>query len=90
MSFYDNYEKCCREKGILPKSQYAADMLGCTKSSISAFAKSGKAPSGIIVANASKMLDVSSDYLLEIIDEPRPIVYKKMGLAFMQQKKFQI
>ncbi|MBR1618364.1 hypothetical protein IJ674_00550 [bacterium] len=73
MSFYERYEKCCQERGILPKSQYAADMLGCTKSSISAFAKSGKAPAGLIVANAAKMLNVTSDYLLEIIDNPRNI-----------------
>ena len=73
MSFYERYEKCCREKGILPKSQYAADMLGCTKASITAFSKSGKAPSGSIIANAAKMLDVTSDYLLDIIDTPRKI-----------------
>lgn len=71
MSFYERYEKCCKEKGISPKSQLAADKLGCTKASISAFAKTGKAPSGSIVANAAKMLDVTADYLLEIIDLPR-------------------
>ncbi len=70
MTFYERYEKCCKERGISPISQFAADKLGCTKSSISAFSKSGKAPQGSIVANAAKMLNVSSDYLLEIIDIP--------------------
>lgn len=73
MTFYERYEKCCKENGIAPMSQFAADKLGCTKSSISAFAKSGKAPQGSIVANASKMLNVSADYLLDIIDVPKPI-----------------
>ena len=73
MSFYERYEKCCQEKGILPKSQFAADKLGCTKASISAFSKTGKAPAGSIVANAAKMLNVTSDYLLEIIDSPKHI-----------------
>ncbi len=73
MTFYERYEQCCREKGISPKSQFAADKLGCTKSSISAFARSGKAPQGSIIANAAKMLDVSADYLLNIIDTPRKI-----------------
>ena len=73
MTFYERYEQCCLAKGILPKSQFAADKLGCTKSSISAFAKSGKSPQGSIVANAAKMLNVSADYLLNIIDTPRKI-----------------
>ena len=76
MSFYDRYEKCCRELKILPKSQFAADSLGCTKSYIIALSKSGNTPSGDIVSNASKMLNVSSDYLLEMINEARPIVSK--------------
>ena len=75
MSFYDRYEKCCRELKILPKSQFAADSLGCTKSYIIALSKSGNTPSGDIVSNASKMLNVSSDYLLEMINEARPIVF---------------
>lgn len=75
MSFYERYEKCCRELNILPKSQFAAESLGCTRSYIIALSKSGNTPSGDIVSNASKMLNVSCDYLLGMIDEPRPIVF---------------
>ena len=75
MSFYERYEKCCRKLNILPKSQFAAESLGCTRSYIIALSKSGNTPNGDIVSNASKMLNVSSDYLLELIDEPRPIVF---------------
>lgn len=75
MTFYERYEQCCKERGILPKSQFAADRLGCNKSSISAFAKSGKAPQGSIIANAAKMLDISSDYLLGIVDVPNPVKF---------------
>ena len=73
MSFYDRYAKCCREKGILPSSQAAAEKLGCSRSNISNFASSGITPRGDIVANAAKMLDVSADYLLGLVDNPRPI-----------------
>lgn len=72
MTFYKRYEKQCKIKGILPVSQFAADKLGCSRASISAFAKSGKAPQGSIVALAAKMLNVSSDYLLGITDSPLP------------------
>ena len=73
MSFYERYERCCKEKGILPASQAAAEALGCTRSNISAFAKGEYTPNGDIVANAAKMLDVSADYLLGLIDVAKPI-----------------
>ena len=73
MSFYDRYSECCREKGILPSSQATAEKLGCSRSNISNFASSGITPRGDIVANAAKMLDVSADYLLGLVDNPRPV-----------------
>ena len=76
MSFYERYEKCCKELKILPKSQFAAESLGCTRSYIIALSKSGNTPNGDIVSNAAKMLNVSSDYLLELINEPRPTVFE--------------
>jgi len=73
MNFYERYEKCCKEAGILPASQATADQLGCTRANISTFAKSGITPKGDIVAGAAKMLNISADYLLGIIEAPKPI-----------------
>ena len=73
MSFYERYAQLCQQKGIAPVSQYAADAIGCTKATISAFAKNETTPRGEIVANAARMLDVSADFLLGLIDEPHPI-----------------
>ena len=73
MTFYERYVSCCKEKGIQPSSQATADKIGCARSNISAFAKSGKTPKGDIVAGAAKMLDVSADYLLGLIKTPVPI-----------------
>ena len=73
MSFYDRYALCCQQKGISPVSQTAADAIGCTKATISAFAKNSNTPRGDIVAGAAKMLDVSADYLLGLTDDPHPI-----------------
>lgn len=75
MTFYERYEKCCNEAGIQPASRMAAEKLGCASSNITAFARSGKTPRGEIVAGAAKMLNVSADYLLGIIDTPKPIDY---------------
>ena len=63
MSFYERYALCCQNKGIAPVSQVAADAMGCTKATISAFAKNGTTPKGDTVARAAQMLDVSADYL---------------------------
>lgn len=73
MSFYDRYSECCALKGIAPVSQEAADKIGCTKATISAFAKNGTTPKGEFVAGAAQMLDVSADYLLGLINTKRPI-----------------
>ena len=74
MSFYERYALCCQNKGIAPVSQVAADAMGCTKATISAFAKNGTTPKGDTVARAAQMLDVSADYLLGLIDDPHPVV----------------
>jgi len=76
MSFYERYAQCCQQKGISPVSQFAADAIGCTKSTISTFAKTGATPRGEIVAGAAKMLDVSADYLLGLCEDPHPISLK--------------
>lgn len=74
MSFFERYALCCREKGIAPVGQAAADAIGCNKSTISAFAKNGNTPKGDIIAGAARMLDVTADYLLGLSDSPFPLV----------------
>lgn len=77
MSFYERYSLCCQNKGIAPVSQVAADAMGVTKATISAFAKNGTTPKGDTVARAAQMLDVSADYLLGLIDDPHAVVVNK-------------
>lgn len=77
MSFYKRYSLCCQNKGIAPVSQVAADAMGVTKATISAFAKNGTTPKGDTVARAAQMLDVSADYLLGLIDDPHAVVVNK-------------
>lgn len=73
MGFYERYAECCKERGIQPASQWAAEQIGCSRSNISSFAKKNTVPKGEIVARAAKMLDVSADYLLGLIDVPRKL-----------------
>lgn len=85
MTFFDRYAKCCQERDISPMSQAAAEQLGCTKANISAFAKKGTTPKGEVVAGAARMLDISADYLLGLIDEPLPI--KAQDTLYMAEKE---
>lgn len=89
MTFYERYAVCCRKKGIAPVSQEAADNLGCTKSTISAFARNGNTPKGDIIAGAAKMLDVSADYLLGLIESPDPVC-KEDQLTQMERHLLQM
>ena len=73
MSFFNRYAECCKLKGVAPMSQKAADTIGCSKSTISAFAKNQNIPKGDFVIGAAKMLDVSADYLLGLTDSPYPL-----------------
>lgn len=73
MSFYDRYEACCRARRIKPCSKETAEKVGCSRSNLSNCAQNDRAPKGDIVAGAARMLDVSADYLLGLIDEPHPI-----------------
>lgn len=79
MNFYERYAECCKMRGILPESQAAADQLGCTRANISTFAKNQTTPKGDIVAGAARMLNVSADYLLGLIDVPLPIEHSLSG-----------
>lgn len=85
MSFYERYEKCCRQLNILPASQEAADGLGCTRAYISRLASTGTNPGGDIVKNAAKMLGVSSDYLLGLTDNPVALDGEKLFSPQLQR-----
>lgn len=76
MTFFERYAKRCQQKGISPVSQVAADRIGCSKANISAFAKKGTTPKGEVVAGAARMLNVSADYLLGMIETPYPLDMK--------------
>ena len=73
MTFYERYKTCCKTAGIYPQSKYAADHLGCARSNIGSLAKYGITPKGDIVAGAAKMLNISANYLLGLIDKPIPL-----------------
>lgn len=73
MTFFDRYNECCKKIGIAPCGQAAADRIGCNKSTISLLSKNKNTPRGDLVAGAAKMLDVSADYLLGLIEKPHPI-----------------
>lgn len=73
MIFYERYENECRKIGISPVSKYAAEKLHCSKSSISRIAQAEGGPKADTIIRAAEMLNVSSDYLLGIIDSPMPI-----------------
>lgn len=85
MTFYDRYFECCIRKGIKPVSQETADRIGCSKANISALSKSGKTPRGDLVAETARMLEVSADYLLGLINEPLPIK-SESGLSIDEKR----
>lgn len=90
MSFYDRYEVCCKRTNIDPVCENMAQQLGCTRSLISTWKKKGTTPNGETVANAARVLDVSADYLLGVIEDPHPIKNEensKEPFAFSENEK---
>ncbi len=73
MSFYDRYEACCRRANMDPVSESTAKQLNCSRALVSTWKKKSTTPNGEIVANAARILNVSADYLLGIVDEPHPV-----------------
>lgn len=70
MTFYERYEKVCKERGWEPCSQKAADAFGVTRATISIWKKRNTAPRGETVKDIADMLGVSCDYLLGRTDNP--------------------
>lgn len=69
MTFYERYEKVCLEHDLDPCSQKAADLIGTTRSTISAWGTKKTTPKGEFVAAIADALGVSADYLLGRTDD---------------------
>lgn len=72
MTFYDRYESVCNARGIQPCAQKTAELIGCTKSSISTWKNAGFYPKGSVVRSIAEKLNCSADFLLglsEIMDQ---------------------
>ncbi len=69
MTFFERYESVCADFEILPVSEQAAQVIGKTRSAISAWKKTGKTPLGDTVAEIADAYGVSTDYLLGRTDD---------------------
>ena len=69
MSFYDRYLTLCKDHGLQPHSQRAAELFGVTRDTLSTWRKGGMPRSDtlILIANHFK---VSVDYLICRTDDP--------------------
>lgn len=70
MNFFDRYAAICKDRGLDPCSQRAADLLGTNKATISIWGTKGTTPKGETVAVIASALNVSADYLLGRTDDP--------------------
>lgn len=70
MSFFDRYSAICKERGLDPCSQRAAELFGTNRATISIWGTKGTTPKGDTVATIASALNVSADYLLGRTDDP--------------------
>lgn len=69
--FYERLSGLCEKNGSTI-SAVTIQVLGCGNGTASSW-KKGSQPSAAIVAKAAEYFGVSADYLLGLIDEPKPI-----------------
>jgi len=69
--FYQRLSELCRKKDMTI-SYVSMHILGCSNGTASGW-KKGAQPSAAVVAKAAAYFGVSADYLLGLIDEPKPI-----------------
>lgn len=69
--FYERLGELCEKNGMTI-SRMAIHVLGCGNSTATGW-KKGAQPSAAVVAKAAAHFGVSADYLLGLIDEPKPI-----------------
>ena len=70
MSFWDRYEKLCTANGYKPGSEQAAQTIGTSRATISAWKKSGNPPTPELLVSIANAYGVSTDYLLCRTDDP--------------------
>ncbi len=86
MTFYERYAEHCRINGIEPGAESTAQQIGCSRANISIFKKKGNTPNGDIVAGAARLLNVSADYLLGVIDIPHPLEIENAEKDFSENE----
>lgn len=69
--FYERLGKLCEKNGVTI-SYVTIHVFGCGNSTATGW-KKGAQPSAAVVAKAAAHFGVSADYLLGLIDEPKPI-----------------
>ena len=76
----DHRLKVARKAKKLTQEQLAS-MLQTTKGTISNYENGHSAPSNEMLVLLSKVLDVTTDYLLGVTDDPKPADYKSAGIS---------
>ena len=67
--FFDRFEKLCKDNKTTPTAVIIK--LGYTKGNVT-YWKNGATPNGEILLKLAQHFNVSTDYLLEITDDPTP------------------
>ncbi len=70
MTFFERYEQLCAANGYKPISKQAAQVLGTSRGTISAWKTSGKPPKTEFLVAIADAYGVSTDYLLGRTDDP--------------------
>ena len=70
MTFFERYEQLCAASGYKPISEQAAQALGTSRGTISAWKASGKPPKTEFLVAIADTYGVSTDYLLGRTDDP--------------------
>lgn len=77
---FNNRLKAARKAKKLTQEQLAGK-LQTTKGTISNYENGHSTPSNEMLVLLSKILDVTTDYLLGVTDNPKPVDYKLAGIS---------
>lgn len=69
--FYQRISDLSKKKGM-SVSYVSMNLLGCSNGTATGW-KKGSQPSATVVAKAAEYFGVSADYLLGLIDDPKPL-----------------
>lgn len=70
MDFFERYEQLCLARGYKPVSKQAADAIGTSRGTVSAWKTSGSPPKTEFLIAIADVYHVSVDYLLCRTDDP--------------------